>query len=376
MRYGHLERVEVVLRTLAPVFIGSGESLTKKEYIFDRANRRIHLPHLPKLAAFLASRSLLPAFEAFLLRPGESDLRAFLQDNGVGPDTYSDFTAYTIDAGEAAAEERFRGVLMFVKGPDGLPYIPGSSLKGAIRTAIAAGLAAGGNYEREAGSIVRAVDDPRGNAARETESLERKMFGRLKFEDPRRAGRPGPHDPVNDFLRGVRVSDSAPVGLENLTLCGKYDRKPDGFVKPLPVYRECLRPGAEVRFALTLDRPMLAGVDVKYIEKALRDFAAQHYADFERHFRRLPEDARTAPPEGVDIIIGGGAGYVSKTIAYPLLRGRALALRVVSKIMRKQFRLHRHEKDPGEYGVSPHTLKTARYRGAYYQMGRCRLIFR
>ena len=33
MKYGHLERIEMTLRNLAPVFIGSGESLTKKEYI-------------------------------------------------------------------------------------------------------------------------------------------------------------------------------------------------------------------------------------------------------------------------------------------------------------------------------------------------------
>jgi CRISPR-associated protein Csm5 len=35
MRYGHLETVNVILRTLSPVFIGSGQHFGKKEYILD-----------------------------------------------------------------------------------------------------------------------------------------------------------------------------------------------------------------------------------------------------------------------------------------------------------------------------------------------------
>ncbi len=49
MRYGHLERVELVLRTLSPVFIGSGEKLTKKEYIYDKNDRVIYMLNLAKL---------------------------------------------------------------------------------------------------------------------------------------------------------------------------------------------------------------------------------------------------------------------------------------------------------------------------------------
>ena len=48
MKYGHLERIEMTLRNLAPVFIGSGESLTKKEYIFS-AQKQLYLSGFSKV---------------------------------------------------------------------------------------------------------------------------------------------------------------------------------------------------------------------------------------------------------------------------------------------------------------------------------------
>lgn len=376
MKYGHLERLNITLNVLAPVFIGSGESLNKKEYIFDAQAGLIHFPHLPRLVAFLKNRSLLSKFEDYLYQQRDNDFRLFLQSNGIGKADYSYFVSYSIDAGEAARGANFREVLTFIKDPDGYPYIPGSSVKGAIRTALAAHLikegGSWGSSRREITGANSAVG-PRRFLAREAERLEKRIFCRLGIKDPEN-GREI-IGPVNDLMRGISISDSTPLKFETLTLVGKYDRKPDGSEKCLPTFREVLKPGSQARLLVTLDTNMLAkaGLTMKSIEVALHSFADQYYANFEQYFPETPDDATVPTRQGVDLILGGGAGYVSKTLVYNLFP-RKQALDLAGKIMHKQFPGHGHGKDAAVYKVSPHTLKTTMYGGQYYQTGRCELI--
>ena len=379
MKYGHLEQLKVACRMLSPVFIGSGGSLTKKEYIFDPEKALIYLPDLFKLVAFLKERRLLPSYEQYLTQTRSNDLCLFLRQHQIAEKDYTAFVRYSIEAGEAARAANFREVLTFVKGPDGKPYIPGSSIKGAIRTALAARLLKKGNW----GSLQNSVESeannyrgPRHYLDRECKSIEERIFDRLGISDTKHPNNRIPA-PINDFMRGIQVGDSSPLEYSSLILAGKYERKPDGSVKVLPIFRECLRPGSTAHFALTLDLPVLAktGIDQKYIEDALHAFSDEHYAAFEEHFPESSEDAPIAADEGVDLILGGGAGYVSKTLTYNLFADRRSALSLTAKILDKQFARHKHAMDPGVYKVSPHILKTVLYKNCYYQMGRCELIF-
>lgn len=376
MKYGHLEMVKVKLRALGPVFIGSGQSFTKKEYILDTRQELIHFLDLSRFIVFLKERRLLPGYESFLLDQRAQDLQKFLNDNNVSPAEYGGFVSYTINAGEAVQNERFREVLTFIKDSQGYPYIPGSSLKGAVRTAIAAMMLAKGEWRREWRNIEQADDrvHPKKYLRWEAENLEKRIFQKLEYKD--REGRIITN-PINDLTRGIRISDSRPLDFENLTLAGKYDRKPEGDINSLPIFRECLAPGTEAHMTITLDLPVMkkAGLDLDGIKTALHHFADKHYENFEQYYAELPDDADISAQEGVDVILGGGAGFVSKTILYNLAENREKALQMTAKIMNKQFPPnHQHSKDVTFYKVSPHMLKTARYGGSNYQMGRCELI--
>ncbi len=378
MKYGHLERINVTLRALGPVFIGSGESFNKKEYIFNSSQGLIHFLHLPRFVSFLKSRNLLNSYEKFLIDPRSKDLHKFLLDHNVQEDDYSAFVIYSIEAGEAAQAPNFREVLPFLKDPSGHPYIPGSSLKGALRTALGAYLLKRDNWDRLRQDIERADTNinARRYLKREKDVLERQLYYRLQIRNPR-DNRPV-SGAINDFMQGIRISDSAPLDFSSLTLAGKYDRKPDGTVSPLPIFRECLKPDSEASLVITLDLPVLAkvGLTLGDIEKSLHSFADEYYANFEQHFAELSDDAPLAAQQGVDIILGGGAGYVSKTLTYNLFPQTDKALALVAKIMSKQFPArHGHTRDVNVHSISPHMLKTARYAGQYYQMGRCELIF-
>lgn len=379
MKYGHLERLKLTLRALSPVFIGSGEKLSKKEYIFEPQKGMIYFPNLARLMDYLKQQGLLPAYESFLIQPGQNDLHAFLIANRIPENDYATFVSYAIPAGEAARATKFRELYTFIKDDEGRPYIPGSSVKGAIRTALAAHLMKTANVDRLRRSVLSADDaqPARKYLFRESECLEKDLFCRLGITDP--YGKKNlSRQPVNDLMRGIQISDSAPLGFDQMTLAGKYDRKPDGTVNSLPIFHECLVPGSEAHLIMTLDTPILkkAGVDARTIENALHSFAVEHYANFEQFYKESPKDAPVDVQQGVDLILGGGAGYVSKTLAYNLFPKREEALKLVTKIMHKQFSKHGHMKDTKVYRVSPHTLKTSRYQNQCFQMGRCELIIK
>lgn len=376
MRYGHLERKKLILRTLSPIYIGSGQTLNKKEYIFDKEKETIHFVDLPALFSYLKRKNLLREYENFLLNRHRNDLLAFLQENNVEKEAFKSFIRYSIDGGEVAKEEKFKGVMTFIKDQEGRPYIPGSGIKGAIRTALAAYLLKKENlsYNKEEIGKAQIHRNPRAFLREKAGNLERKIFYKLDYKNQENGE--DKFNAINDFMRGIRISDSPPIDFQHLTLVGKYDRLPDGTVNKLSIYRECVAPGCEIEISMILEIPMLkaASIDGEIIEKALHSFADSHYENFEQYFKELNDDEDISTMAGVDFILGGGVGYPSKTIIYNLYE-REKALAIVSNYMMSSFqRNHNHHKDFSEYKVSPHTLKTAIYKGKYHQMGRCQLI--
>ena len=74
------------------------------------------------------------------------------------------------------------------------------------------------------------------------------------------------------------------------------------------------------------------------------------------------------------IWLGGGCGFLSKTIIYPLFREDAV--KVIDGIYRntlgKNYQIHQHTKDMS-LQLAPHVCKCTRYNGELYDMGMGRL---
>ena len=144
MKYAHLERYKITLTTESPVFIGasSQEKLSKRECVYDRDKGFLYVPDLTRLIEAIEKQGSLNDFEAFLLQAQSQQgdrvtLRDFLRNINIPIAPDAPWVRYTLEtaSGDYSA---LNTVNCFIKNAQGQPYLPGSSVKGAIRTALLA----------------------------------------------------------------------------------------------------------------------------------------------------------------------------------------------------------------------------------------------
>ncbi|WP_050794609.1 type III-A CRISPR-associated RAMP protein Csm5 [Peptoniphilus indolicus] len=128
----------VTLKTKGPVFIGSGETKNKSQYIYDMNRSEVHVIDENKFLTWLVKKGLLSEYEKnFLYTKDNKDLYEWFKR--VAPmQRVEDFSAYKLSAKSLSNYEkkRLNDIQTFVKDAYGMPYIPGSSLKGAIRNIL------------------------------------------------------------------------------------------------------------------------------------------------------------------------------------------------------------------------------------------------
>lgn len=360
----HLQIFDLILAVRSPLFIGDGRMYTKAEYLYDPRNGRASLLDEQKFFTFLTERGLIDRYIQFMLSD-QSALRDFLtKDCGIPHTELKALTRYTIEAGDAVDSNRTnppKNLYTFQRDAHGKAYIPGSSLKGALRTVW---LLQAVRADQSTGHSLASGDD----AAFPEEQYVNQLHLRLQ-EDGSIAS-----DAVNSLFRGVQVSDSTPIPNERMALCGKFDVLPNGSFtkgskKGLPLFRECAIPGAAVRFKLTLDQSVLKGrITKESLMDAIQRFDDYYEQTYSAHFT-APSGAVNLPQQP-HLILGGGSGFFDKSLAYPYL-GEEKGLRWTAEQMTQMFSNHKHQDDVKPYGISPHTMKYARFRGRFYPYGYC-----
>lgn len=356
----HLQIFDLILTVRSPLFIGDGRTYTKKEYLYNSRSGRASLLDEQKFFTLLTDRGLVDQYTQFMLSD-QSDLWAFLtKDCGIPNTKLTTLTRYAIEVGDTSDLGRVNCLHTFQRDAHDRAYIPGSSLKGALRTVW---LLQAVRADQSTGHSL-ASDD---NAAFPEEKYVNQLHLRLQ-EDGSIAS-----DAVNSLFRGVQVSDSKPIPNEQMALCGKFDALPDGSFpknskKGIPLFRECAIPGATVHFKLTLDQSVLKGrITKESLMDAIQQFDTYYEQTYSRHFT-APSGAVNLPQQP-HLILGGGSGFFAKSLAYPYL-GEEKGLRWTAEQMTQMFHKHGHECDI-EKGVSPHTMKYARFRGQFYPYGYC-----
>ena len=357
-----LKHYQARILALSPIHIGSGSKIGKKEYIYLPWNHQVIIPDLEKMYTAIRKKGLESRFLDFMMREPRLTLSEWLKQNGFRGTDYEQWKRYEMDAGETSdprARKQWE-IQSFMKDPYGMPYVPGSSLKGLFRTALLVWEIQNhpNRYEMLAREIGRNAShrvSRKQCLSWETKQMEQQTFHTL-YEDEKNI-----KNAVKDNLSGLYVGDSEPISTEQLTLSQKIDYTLDGTERSFPLLRETLIPGTEIRFSISVDTTRCP-YQIEEIMDALDLFQKINQKYFYSRFHR------GATQKGI-VWLGGGCGYPSKTILYPMFEQDAV--RVIDRIYKNTIRAydkHKHGKDVA-LNIAPHVCKCTRYQGRLYDMG-------
>lgn len=333
------ENFKLTLHVQTPLFIGSGETYSKKEYIYNKFEKTVSILNSDKFMLYIMKNNLIDEYENFIIRNEYKNLYDFLKSNKVSPKDIEDFTMYKVDVSKTFDAPKALSEIKSFSRTSGRFYIPGSSLKGALRTVI----------------LTKMIKD-RGKHFDnyiETFEIEKEMLGELN----------------NCIMRGILISDSEFIPDSCISLFGKNDLDVDGKVNKINILRECVKPHTNIDFQLTIDyRYLIGDMDIEYIQEAISDFSEFYTNTYITKFKN-----NSVPRYKDYIVLGGGSGYFGKNISY-ISQGYDEGLKSTANIMHWNFKRHGHLKDISK-GISPHMLKCTSYNNELTHFGICTLSF-
>ena len=215
MRYWEME-----LDVCTPLFIGSGEKITKLDYVYQSSNGMVYMLDEAKWASFLKRARLMNDFASQVALGKRFSLDSYLKNHRE--------LAARLHTSDIVMELKRRGVfhegipayvtgknpndiVTFARNGLGERYIPGSSLKGAFRTAILAYVLL--NIDRT--KCYNKLEHATRNAVDETMDDVEKYLGIRIDKD-------GKYDMVNSRFKGLTVSDAKLIN-ETAAIVQKWD---------------------------------------------------------------------------------------------------------------------------------------------------------
>ncbi|QHW35987.1 type III-A CRISPR-associated RAMP protein Csm5 [Staphylococcus ursi] len=286
---------EATIKTVGPVHIGSGRTIRKQDYIYDFHKSMVHMVNGAELVKFLKGKDLLDDYQKFLRhppkKPRESGLKNFLDAHRIKQDEWKTFIKFSEQVHQGKKHGTYKpkplnDIHLMMRDGQNQVYIPGSSIKGAIKTAVVS-----------------------------------------KYNEAEK-----------DIFSKIKVSDSEPIDECHLAIYQKIDiNKVD---KPMPLYRECIDVNTEIKFTLSLEDDIYT---IEDIEECIQSFYKNYYNEWLIGFKETNGGRRFSIEGGMPALVGenvlylgAGTGFVSKTTHYQL-KNRLQAKKDSFEILRKKF---------------------------------------
>lgn len=361
-----LKTYQLEIHVRGPVFIGDGLEIKKKEYLF--LNRStVGIVDMNKLYKLAKQKRLTKELERFLIMNTKEDLKQWAERCRVSNEELEKCLKYKVRTGDIQRNKGRMQIMSCIKDPYGNPYIPGSSLKGVLRTILLCDemLRHPERYKRDRQQIKKDLEiqipgkDRKKVLSKNIGNLETQILHTLGKSENKR-------DAVNDKMSGIIISDSEPISIDQIILCQKWEHHVNGHNKTLNLLRECICPDTVIRANLTIDQT-INPITIETIGEAVKNVYDCYYEKFQSKFKG--QDRKSDQT----VFLGGGSGFVSKTVIYSLYDERE-AVKTTQDVFWKTgvSKDHKHYQDV-RLGVSPHILKCTQYQGKEYMMGECEL---
>jgi len=374
----------LTVKALAPVHIASGSAINKLEYVYSKETRTVYVMDMVKLSSFLVKSGLMEEFIGNI-SDGEKtfSLTSFFLEKEIPESEYGRYAAYGYLNDNVSASPSQMKISGAMKDAYGCPYVPGTSIKGALRTAIAYRSIAEGITdtsdvaERIASEIMKG-----GRLGFHERDLNTEIFHTLtrktRYNRDTRQAEPVRKDILNDCMAGLYVSDSRPVSPESLILCEKNDLQLDGDSHTVNILRECIRPGTEITADVVTDTDLFP-----YTADDIAESLECFYKGYDSVFRGAfikEADGKVFEPQKEEgesyLYLGGGTGLPLKSLMYAVYKDNEEAAELISCILENRFRDAGHKRFTRANRISPKVLKCTKYHNRLYEMGRCSVSLR
>ena len=381
-----IDHAQLSLTIVSPTNIGGPEKLTTKDYMYNYDAGEVYLLNNYEWFRFLARHNKLAEFEIYMqnemVRPngrtmydwakntiGESQLTKDV----LGPAIGSIMKSSIYNEGR---KNSLNDITPQIRGANGDVYIPGSSIKGVIDSAIISHMlrnnkAFRSTVQRE---LRKVLDVYKRKNAR---NLFKDIFKMVNLAILKHIhvltnneGKPFKAILASAF-RGISVSDAMPMSAIQTEVLKKEDScvDEDG-THEISVHRECILPNQKFTFTLTLDTAITKEIGITSIDQVLdilqEDFDAMHKLLASKFKKVSPSIFKALEP--ANAYIGSNTGFVQKTIIMAAFTDdEKTGIDIIKAILDVNFQKAKH--DSKDHFMAPRAIKLVKWNGNYYEMG-------
>ena len=337
-------RNKMKLEVLTPLHIGGADyksKLDKKEYIFDKDKKTLTLIDNEKFIAFLIKKNLFEKYIAYIennvnakvmVQNRNINLLNFLKANNIDKDI-QDFrkkAPIKLDMNI----ENMNDIKLMLRDVQGKPYIPGTSIKGALINLLLVDYIIKNREKFSKEKRIILSECKKTNDDRSIRGLKndiKKIVNQIEksiiYNDNKSL--------ENSKKFGISVSDSYSYSNTRTNFYQDIDEKRtnksgEDKSRPMPVAREYIIANSIFDFDITLDIDLLeeSKLKIKNIDDLIDSIenAMSYLID-------VLEDKNS--PRTENLVLGANTGFLQKTIVYALFEDEKERLEVVKKLLHK-----------------------------------------
>ena len=381
-----IDHAQLSLTIVSPTNIGGSETLTTKDYMYNYDAGEVYLLNNYEWFRFLARHNKLVEFEIYMqnemVRPNGRTMYDWakntigssqLTKDVLGPAIGSIIKSSIYNEGR---KNSLNDITPQIRGANGEVYIPGSSIKGVIDSAIISHMlrnnkAFRSNVQRELRKVLDVYK--RKNAG----SLFKDIFKMVNQAIIKHIHVLTNNDgkPLKGILasafQGISVSDAMPMSAIQTEVLKKEDScvDEDG-THEISVHRECILPNQKFSFTLTLDTAITKEIGITSVDQVLEilqeDFDATHELLSSKFKKVSPSIFKALEP--ANAYIGSNTGFIQKTIIMAAFTDdEKTGIDIIRAILDINFEKAKHATK--DSFMAPRTMKLVKWNGHYYEMG-------
>ncbi len=390
-----IDHAQLSLTIVSPTNIGGPEKLTTKDYMYNYHTGEVYLLNNYEWFCFLERHNKLAEFESYMqnemVRSNGRTMydwaiqalgKSQLTPDVLGPAVRSVMKATAYKQG---LKNSLNDIIPQIRGVDGRVYIPGSSIKGVIDSAIISYMLRRnskfrGAVQQQLKAIIYKHSDNKDNkrnAKREISSILRKVNDLITNEINvlvDKNGRPFKGILASAF-RGISISDAMSNNIIQTEVLKKEDAGVDeDGTHAISVNRECILPNQTLSFTLTLDTAITKEIGITNIDQVLeilqQDFDATHELLISKFTKVNPSVFKALEP--ANAFIGGNIGFIQKTVIMAAFTDDInTGVEVIRALLDVNFQKAGHDRK--DKFMAPRAIKLVKWNGHYYEMGGIRI---